>query len=622
MINYLVNHIKLRYRIYAGYLFTGTLALVIVLISYIGFSRTIDDFSRFVFLGSQSRDELQLISTLREIQRQALIYTHEGHLGAALQVEQLSRSLQEAHSKHLHTEDSVVRSIHKLINNHLEVYSSTFKQVTRQRQRQLQLINVEFRSQATAVEELMQILLSNQTLNVSTQLELQNILSTLLLVEKNAFRYFDSLDSKYIQIAKHSIHDVQTRLILLHEQMKDSYYTEIFNRINQALLLYETSFLEAVQRTRGYLYLINVVMAAEAYEILYQAEKLSSYLDHQMEMTEDNILLSSSRSVGIMLATGLLLILLIMVISYIIGQSVAIPLLRLKETFNTLSEGASKATIPRYTLTDELGDLTHSAEAFRHKNQQTEELLQQSIELTSALEQSKKDLERSNDELEQFVYTVSHDLKSPLVTSMGFIGIIKKFAENGQYQQAIEKLDKVVVSNQRMGQLINDLLELSRVGRVDLDMALIDLNELLGKFAKTQQERLQKLGFNLAIQEDLPVIYANESRTLQLFENILSNAVKYVKNESIPPSLEIGSVPSNDGRLIYCRDNGPGIPQEYHEKIFGLFYRLGSIEEGTGIGLAVAKKVMKFHNGLIWVESEPNQGAVFWLKFPNPPVEV
>ena len=290
--------------------------------------------------------------------------------------------------------------------------------------------------------------------------------------------------------------------------------------------------------------------------------------------------------------------------------------MRLTETFRQLTNGSGNAKIFNYPVVDEISELSQAAAAFRDKNTQTEKLLTRSIQLAQALEKNRIALERSNDELEQFVYTVSHDLKAPLVTSMGFIGIIRKLADQGKYDQAIQKLDKVTLSIERMGQLTNDLLELSRIGRIDVDMKKIDLYILLQQLAQSQQEQLQSAGLQFIVQRQLPVIVGNESRILQLFENILSNAIKYVRNSEQAPMLEIGSVADQNHHLIYCKDNGPGIELAFQQKVFALFHRLDTQPEGTGIGLTIAKKVMRSHGGDIWIESSGGKGTIFWLKFP------
>ncbi len=613
MIGYFINHVRLKHRILLSGVLAGGLAVAIIAVAVLSFNRTAGDFFQFVEFSRQSHVDLLTTAKISEIQHQAGIYTYQGYRAAAEQVEVLHGELLSQIEQALHQNDPEISTIARVIKARLQNYFQAFQQVRVQRERREQLINVDFRNHANEAELLVTELIGLPSRENASEAELQRLLSTLLLVEKHAFRYFDSLDAEHIKIARASLEDARRGLKRLEAEAFDG---DLYLEVDDKLDLYQKGFIEAIQRTRGYLYLVNVVMAADAYEILYQSRKLSGVLTDRMEQRVWSSLASiDAAKITLLLGAGLLLLLLIP-LSYVIGQSITRPVSRLAETFRRLSLGDSDTKIPAYSAADELGELTVAARAFSDKNRETEQLLQRSRELGQALERSKVDLERSNDELEQFVYTVSHDLKSPLVTSMGFIGIIRSLSQQGRHEEAVAKLDKVVKSNERMGQLINDLLELSRVGRVDLDKKTIDLNKLLERFAHSQQERLSKRNFTLTIEPGLPVVQANESRLLQLFENILSNAIKYVVNTN-GPRLKIGAVRADNQLLVFCEDNGPGIAPEYREKIFGLFYRLDNRQEGTGIGLAVAKKVMKFHGGDIWVESEPGKGATFWIRFPD-----
>ena len=143
------------------------------------------------------------------------------------------------------------------------------------------------------------------------------------------------------------------------------------------------------------------------------------------------------------------------------------------------------------------------------------------------------------------------------------------------------------------------------------------MNVILKSFQESIRNRLEKEGFNLVLESAYPTIYANESRVLQAFENLMSNAFKYGRSTSGENVVKMGSREDKDEFLFYVTDNGRGIPKEYHEKIFGLFYRLDNDMNGTGVGLSVVRKVMQFHGGRVWVESEPGKGATFWLAFPK-----
>jgi signal transduction histidine kinase len=599
MTNFLLRAIGLKKRIAFGYIITGLVTLIIVLLSYGVLNRLSSDFREIVRFSQHSTDNMAALAQMSEMQRQALIYIYEGHSSAGDQVDALYKSMLEKITWSHGLGQGEIESIVSAAKAYLNAYHDTFAEVRKQREIQKQLVLSEFRIHASRAQNLLEELAENtEEEHTALHLEYHRVLNALLQVEKNAYRYFDSLDAEFVQAATASIQETRTMLHTLPSQNM-----ELLEEILAVLHQYESSFLEAVQRTRGYLYLINVVMAAQAYETIYQSKKLSQLMLRESERIQLEVLEKIESTVRVLLLSSLVLLLFIGLFSYSIGRSITVPLNRLTRTFKLLTSGSADAKIPAYRLHDELGDLTRAAASFKQKN----------IEL----EANKKELERSNDELEQFVYTVSHDLKSPLVTSMGFIGIIRKLAKDGKHDQAISHLDRVVKANERMSQLISDLLELSRVGRIDMDKKRLDLAALLHDFAQNQKERLAAARFTLIVEPGLPVIHANESRALQLFENILSNALKYAKNPEEGSRLVIRSAHDAQWNHIYCFDNGPGIPKEYREKIFALFYRLDLNTEGTGIGLAVAKKIMKFHGGDIWAESWPDTGAVFHITFPR-----
>ena len=169
--------------------------------------------------------------------------------------------------------------------------------------------------------------------------------------------------------------------------------------------------------------------------------------------------------------------------------------------------------------------------------------------------------------MEQFVYTVSHDLKSPLVTSMGYIGMIKDMAAAGDYEIAFQKVDRLAKSNERMDQLISDLLELSRVGRTDQDCCDLDPKIVLDKVLDLIDGKVRDGQLSIINQGPLPMIYANESRVMQVFENLITNAIKYVKNPQ-GAKLQISGIEKENSVLIVVEDNGPGVPEEHRERVF------------------------------------------------------
>ncbi len=603
MISLLIRKVSLKKRIYSGYLVTGTVALVIALLSYGSLSSLAGDFHSVITFSRYVEEIMSFSSRMSEMQRQALIYIGSGHNAAGDRVGEIYAGMRKGIGGLLQEAEQFGGDARlQVTKKHLQAYYDTFLEVRQQREIQQRLVRREFRMHATKaqrrIEDRIAVLQKDDT---DSTLQYYRMLNFLLQIEKNAYRYFDSLDGSFVHAATESIRETREVIDTLLKQPEGDF--ERLEEIASVLTRYESSFLEAVQRTRGYLYLVNVVMSAQAYETIYQAKRLSSMISGRSEHLQEQMLDNISATSRFLFFSAISLLLFTGFFSFLISRSITVPLNRLTRTFRRLASGSSEAEIPEYVLRDELGELTSAAGSFKQRN--------------IALEESRKELGRSNEELEQFVYTVSHDLKSPIVTSMGFISIIRKLADQGKYEQAVAKLDRVAGANERMSQLIRDLLELSRVGRMDMAKRLLDLNELLSNFAESQSIRLQSAGLSLLIASDLPVIYANESRVLQVFENILSNALKYACNEA-GGRLEIHATEDEDWWYIFCQDNGPGIPSEYHQKVFGLFYRLDANTEGTGVGLAVVKKIMKFHGGDIQVEPQiEGEGAVFRLTFPK-----
>lgn len=228
-----------------------------------------------------------------------------------------------------------------------------------------------------------------------------------------------------------------------------------------------------------------------------------------------------------------------------------------------------------------------------------------------------EELERTNDEMEQFIYTVSHDLKSPIVTMTSFLGFLKEDLREGRAEDIAESMEHIERATKRMQELINDLLELSRVGRWEIHPDDVDINEVLQGILESLQNRISGKHIKVAVPRPLPVIRGDRKRLRQVFENLLTNAIKYgcTLNQ---PRISISWYRNKDEFVFEVEDNGPGIAQVYHEKIFKLFQRLDQSEEGTGVGLAIVAKIMELHNGRVWVESEVGKGAKFCIAIPQP----
>ncbi len=227
-----------------------------------------------------------------------------------------------------------------------------------------------------------------------------------------------------------------------------------------------------------------------------------------------------------------------------------------------------------------------------------------------------QELAAKNRELEQFTYTVSHDLKAPIITLKGFLGYLNEDARAGDITRLEKDIQRINEAADKMHRLLTELLELSRIGRLMNPPQPVPFRELVNEAAELLQGRLQSVNATLKIADPLPIVYGDRRRLLEVVQNLLDNAAKFSAVRP-QPLIEIGCQDwENDMPVFYVRDNGIGIPPEHHEHIFGLFNKLDPTVEGTGVGLTLVKRIVEFHGGRIWVESEAGKGATFYFTLP------
>jgi signal transduction histidine kinase len=257
----------------------------------------------------------------------------------------------------------------------------------------------------------------------------------------------------------------------------------------------------------------------------------------------------------------------------------------------------------------------------REINAQLQHELAERRQAEQKLERTLEDLGRSNKELEQFAYVASHDLREPLRKVASFTELLARRYGEQMGPDADRYIGFIVDGAKRMSLLINDLLSFSRVGTATREFALTDCNEVLKHTIDDLQQMLLE---NMAsvTYDDMPVIMADELQIGMIFQNLISNAVKFHGDQ--PPQVHVSAKKEGENWIMSVSDNGIGIEADYFNRIFTMFQRLHSkaAYPGTGIGLAICKKVVERHGGEIWVESEFGKGSTFCFKIPQMNKEV
>lgn len=230
---------------------------------------------------------------------------------------------------------------------------------------------------------------------------------------------------------------------------------------------------------------------------------------------------------------------------------------------------------------------------------------------------AEQEIAQKNAELERFTYTVSHDLKSPLITMKSFSGSMKRDLTAGRYDRLVKDLGRIDAAANKMTQLLDGLLDLSRIGRIVNPPESVDMNELVREVVAQLAASLQEKGVELAVQPGLPVVRCDRQRIQEVVQNLVENGIKYLGDQS-RPEIVLGVRRTRGKETFFVRDNGIGIDPRYHQDIFGLFNKLDAKSEGNGIGLALVKRIVEAHGEEVWVESEGiGKGSTFCFTMGN-----
>ena len=227
------------------------------------------------------------------------------------------------------------------------------------------------------------------------------------------------------------------------------------------------------------------------------------------------------------------------------------------------------------------------------------------------------ELEMKNAELERFAYTASHDLKSPLITIRGYLGYLERDAYEGNFKRLQQDITRIAEAAEKMHDLLNDLLELSRVGKLMSDPKIVQFDEVVREALKRVEGQLNEKQVKVRVGSEFPRVTGDKERLIEVVQNLVDNACKFMGDQPYP-IIEIGAERIDDEDVFHVQDNGIGIRKEFHDRVFGLFDKLDSTSSGTGIGLALVKRIIEVHGGRIWIDSYGlGMGTTFYFTLSN-----
>ena len=270
-------------------------------------------------------------------------------------------------------------------------------------------------------------------------------------------------------------------------------------------------------------------------------------------------------------------------------------------------------------------------ELLKDKNKELETVIAERIQIEEELKTHQdrleetvarrtKKLQKQNEELERFTYTVSHDLKSPLITIRGFLGLLERDIAANNQEKINRNLSRIDSAAERMLNLLENLLELSKIGHTPDTLAHIPLQAIILEAKDLVAGQIEENNVTIILEDNLPEVYGDYPRLVELFQNLIDNSCKFMGPQT-NPQITIGAKMEDNTLLCFVQDNGIGVEKQYQNKIFNLFERLDQSTNGTGIGLALVKRIVEYHNGRIWIESAgENKGSTFFFTLKTPKI--
>lgn len=585
-------------------------------------------FTQSQMLKSATQSSIHILEIDRkivELQRNVLVYSYIGYSGVLRKIEYLQGNIEEKLAlldNNLKGYPEKERDVLTRLTKHYEGYKELFGDAVIKR---IDLLDVKKELSDPTYEQIESVIVgmiesAKKSKSYDSALKLSDIKHQLLLAHMNYSSFLSTPDAKIIGKTK----------IIIKKSIDSIQKIEAFNENNQQKIglkklkilakEYENAFIKMVNINRGYLALINVVMAGKAAEIEALTKKLDVYHKSNLKIInkeiERNMLISQEHYRVLSLFAALIGI----IAALWIASGISKPVQRMANTLTRLARGEKEIDIPGTDRHDEVGKMATAANEFKEMAQSLERqksLLEKTIKQA---EFAKEDAIKANNSKSDFLASMSHEIRTPM---NGIFGMSELVMEESLSEKQKKNMTSLMNSAEALLIIIDDILDFSKIeaGKLELDPTAFDLKNMVEEIIDIMAIKIQDNNVELTIQYDEKigsVIIGDPVRIRQIITNLVGNATKFTKNGHI--SISIKGFLDNDSKSLIkfsVEDTGIGIAKEVQSSIFDKFSQADNSTTrkfgGTGLGLAICKKLAKMMGGEIGLESEVGKGSTFWF---------
>lgn len=588
-------------QILIGYIPVFVILVFLAYSSFQNFHKFDHNLKTLQNITKENRIFLEIERDIVELQRNVLVYSYVGYQGVLKKVEFLERKLEEKFGtiEYLVRENIEINDRYNRMIGHYNNYKNGFESAIEERKR-LDVLNI---NGISPILEETKKRLQKIKKNYIEKRDFQSV-SYVLEIEKNLIQATSNIilfrkfpDSLLVNQTSGLIQKIQKNVSLLKENITDKEILFEVSGLLKNLENYQDISKQIIRANRSYLNLINVVLAGKAAEMDRLSHELDDLISAGSKALELEIKSRIKKSQQQFVLLSLLAGVIGVVSSLIIALGIARPVKAMSITLSDLSKGKSDTIIPGQSRKDEVGHMAKSANKFK--------IMANNLESQTA-------------ELEEFAYRTSHDLRSPLISSISLLGLSQKAIDSEDYAKAKKSMALVSASLTKLETLVTDILGLTKIKNISEDLQKINaktiINESIEKFSYMENfDRLQ-IQKNIGIEKKF---FSQKSRVVLLVENLISNAVKYQDISKDHSFIKISSKVTKNDMVIIVEDNGLGIPQQQQDQMFSMFKRFHpKTSFGSGLGLYMMQKSIDILGGNITFE-DTRDGSKFIVTIPN-----